>query len=551
MNELVSLKKNIISYSPESKFQDIETILQDRFENGEFIIDWKFEDLHDPFMLKDMQKAVDRIRLAYDKKERVMIFGDYDVDWVTSTSILMHFFRKIWLDASYRVPHRVRDWYWMKKYFIDEMKNLWVNLVVTVDCWTKDLEVISYAKSLWIDVVVTDHHAVPDVISEDAIAVVNPKRDDCNYMYKNLAWAWVAFKLVQALAPLFLQGEELEKYLKSTIDIAAIWTVADCMRLTWENRIIVQEWLRQIRNSRSLGIQKLIWEKINSDLDADVFWFTIWPRLNAAWRMDTPYKAVNLILNNWSELDKIIAEIEKLNEERKYYTKKFVDDALNKVNPSDNIIFYISPAIEHWIIWIVAWRLTEQFYKPSIVLKDEWDKLVASCRSPEYFSIVEKLTEFQDYFISFWWHKQAAWFSISKEKFVEFKTKILQDVNKMDFSQYKKVIKVDKIVELDELWFSFLNKINKYKPFWLWNEKPIFMVRNLNYEKLEFLWQNSRDHLRFFTKHWFKIFAFYFWDFYEEIKRSWRPVSIVFDITEDVWMGKKNLMLKVIDIILE
>ena len=121
----------------------------------------------------------------------------------------------------------------------------------------------------------------------------------------------------------------------------------------------------------------------------------------------------------------------------------------------------------------------------------------------------------------------------------------------MDFSQYKKVIKVDKIVDLDELWFSFLNKINKYKPFWLWNEKPIFMVRNLNYEKLEFLWQNSRDHLRFFTKHWFKIFAFYFWDFYEEIKRSWRPVSIVFDISEDVWMGKKNLMLKVIDIILE
>ena len=186
MNELLSLKKNIISYSPESKFQDIETILQDRFENGEFIIDWKFEDLHDPFMLKDMQKAVDRIKLAYDKKERVMIFGDYDVDWVTSTSILMHFFRKIWLDASYRVPHRVRDWYWMKKYFIDEMKNLWVNLVVTVDCWTKDLEVISYAKSLWIDVVVTDHHAVPDVISEDAIAVVNPKRIICTKIWLEL-----------------------------------------------------------------------------------------------------------------------------------------------------------------------------------------------------------------------------------------------------------------------------------------------------------------------------------------------------------------------------
>lgn len=550
MIEKLSLKKNIIKYRPESISEDIIDILEKRFENGEFIIDWKFEDLHDPYQLKDMDKAVKRIKEAKEKGQRVMIFWDYDVDWVTSTSILMHFFRKIWLDASYRVPHRVKDWYWMKKYFIDEMKELWVNLVVTVDCWTKDLDVISHAKNLWIDIVVTDHHAVPDVISEEAIAVINPKRDDCNYMYKNLAWAWVAFKLVQALAPEFLEKSEVEKYLKSTIDIAAIWTVADCMRLTWENRIIVQEGLRQIRNCRSLWIQKLLWEKLNEDLDADIFWFTIWPRLNAAWRMDSPYKAVNLLLNNGQNIDKVISEIEKLNEERKYFTKQFVDDALNRVNREDNIIFYISPAIEHWIIWIVAWRLTEQFYKPSIVLKDEWDKLVASCRSPEYFSIVEILTKYEDYFISFWWHKQAAWFSISKEKFSEFKTKILSEVNKLDFSKYKKEIIIDKVVQLDELWFWFLSKINRYKPFWLWNEKPLFLVKNLVYDKLEFLWQ-WRDHLRFTTKHWFKIFAFFMWDFYEEIKRSWKPVSLIFDISEDNWMWNKNLMLKVVDIILD
>lgn len=549
MFEQLSLKKNIIRYDENSIFEDINDILQKRFENWEFIIDWKFEDLHNPFELKDMQKAVNRIKEAKNKGERVMIFWDYDVDGVTSTSILMHFFRKIWLDASYRVPHRVKDWYWMKKYFIDEMATLSVNLIVTVDCWTKDLDVITHAKNLWIDVIVTDHHAVPDIISEDAVAVINPKRDDCNYMYKHLAWAWVAFKLVQALVYDFFDKKEAEKYLKSTIDIAAIWTVADCMRLTWENRIIVQEWLKQIRNSRSLWIKKLIWDKINEDLDADIFWFQIWPRLNAAWRMDSPYKAVNLLLNNSENIDKIISEIEQLNEKRKYFTKEFVEDALWRVNKEDNIIFYISPAIEHGIIWIVAWRITEQFHKPSIVLKDEWDKLVASCRSPEYFSIVDILDKYKDYFVTFWWHKQAAGFTITKEKFREFKTNILKEVNSLDFSENKRIINIDKVIALEEIWFSFLNKINKYKPFWLWNEKPIFLVKNFEYEKLEFLWK-GRDHLKFTTKYWFKIFAFFMWEFYEKIKNNKTPINIVFDMSEDFWNGKKSIMLKVIDIIL-
>ena len=549
MFEQLSLKKNIIRYDENSIFEDINDILQKRFENWEFIIDWKFEDLHNPFELKDMQKAVDRIKEAKNKGERVMIFWDYDVDGVTSTSILMHFFRKIWLDASYRVPHRVKDWYWMKKYFIDEMATLSVNLIVTVDCWTKDLDVITHAKNLWIDVIVTDHHAVPDIISEDAVAVINPKRDDCNYMYKHLAWAWVAFKLVQALVYDFFDKKEAEKYLKSTIDIAAIWTVADCMRLTWENRIIVQEWLKQIRNSRSLWIKKLIWDKINEDLDADIFWFQIWPRLNAAWRMDSPYKAVNLLLNNSENIDKIISEIEQLNEKRKYFTKEFVDDALWRVNKEDNIIFYISPAIEHGIIWIVAWRITEQFHKPSIVLKDEWDKLVASCRSPEYFSIVDILDKYKDYFVTFWWHKQAAGFTITKEKFREFKTNILKEVNSLDFSENKRIVNIDKVIALEEIWFSFLNKINKYKPFWLWNEKPIFLVRNFEYEKLEFLWK-GRDHLKFTTKHWFKIFAFFMWEFYEKIKKNKAPINIVFDMSEDLWNGKRSIILKIIDIAL-
>jgi single-stranded-DNA-specific exonuclease len=544
------VKNNIIKYDEKSLKKTIEEVIESRFEDWEFAIETSLDDLHDPYLLKDMDKAVNRIIKAKENFERIIIFWDYDVDWVTSTSILMHFFKKIWMLASYRLPHRVKDWYGLKKHFIDEANDLWVSLIITVDCGTRDIELIEYAKTIWIDIIITDHHTVPEIISKEAIAVINPKRLDCHYIYKNLAGAWVAFKLMSALAYEFFNEKEAKEYIKESVDIAAIWTVADCMRLTWENRIIVQEWLKQIKNSRSKWIKKLIEDKINDDLDADLFGFTIWPRLNAAWRMDSPYKAVNLILNNWDTLEKTIREIEDLNDKRKYNTKEYLNDALNKINKNDNLIFYISKSIDHWIIWIVAWRITEQFYRPCICLRDEWYKLVASCRSPEYYSIIELLDKFKDYFEAFWWHKQAAWFTIKKEKFQEFRTKIVSEINKLNFSWYKKTIEVDKLIKLNELWFNFLSIVNKYKPFWLWNPKPLFMVKNLEYDKLTFLWE-WRDHLRFTTKHWFKIFAFYMWDYYESIKRNWWKVSIIFDISEDSWMWKKNLMLKVLDIILE
>ena len=549
MKKKISIKKNIIKFDSKSLWYDITEILWKRFDSLDDL-DKNLDDLHDPYLLIDMDKAVNRIKIAKYNDQKVIIFWDYDVDGVTSTSILMHFFKKIWLKSSYRLPHRVKDWYWLKNYFIDELKELWVDLIVTVDCGTRDTEVIKYAKQNGIDIIVTDHHSVPDFIPKEAIAVINPKREDCNYPFKNLAWAWVAYKLMMALAREYFDEQEYYKYLWESIDIAAIWTVADCMSLTWENRIIVSEWLKQIKNSRSNGIRALIEDKIHTDLDADIFGFVIWPKLNAAGRMDSPYKAVNLILNNWESLNKTLAEIEGLNEKRKFLTKQFVDEALVTVNKKDNMLFYYSTAIDHWIIWIVAWRLTEQFYKPSIVLKDEWDKLVASCRSPEYFSIVDILEKHKEYFIAFWGHKWAAWFSIKREKFWEFKTRILQELNSMDFSNHKKELLVDKVINLNELWFWFFKKITRFVPFWIWNKKPLFIVENLDYESVSILWNKSRDHIRFKTKHWYKIFWFGLWEYLEQIKKA-KKVDIIFDISEDFWMGKRNLMLKVIDVVLE
>jgi single-stranded-DNA-specific exonuclease len=548
MQEKNSIKGNLIKFDRWTQKSDIDEILLSRFWE-EWIKDSSLDDLHDPYLLQDMDKAVTRILEAKEKWEKLIIFWDYDVDWVTSTSLLMHLFSKVWMNVSYRLPHRVNDGYGLKKYFIDEVTTLWVTLVVTVDCGTKDIDVVEHAKNLGVDVIVTDHHAVPDKISEDAIAVINPKRPDCKYPYKWLAGAGVAFKLVQAISMKLFTESEAKEYLYNSVDICAIWTVADCMEITWENRVIVKEWLKQLKNSRSLWIRKLIEDQMQNDIDADIFWFTIWPRLNAAGRMDSPYKAVNLILNNSSTVNRTLIDIEKLNMLRKSQSKMFYEDAYSKIRPSDNILVYASKDIEHGIIWIVAWRLTEQFYKPSIVLKDEWDIMVASCRSPDYFSIVDLLERHKDMFVGFWWHKQAAWFSIQKEKFQEFRQKITSDLNKEDFSQYKKQIEIDKVLQLEELGFQFLAKVNQFKPFGIGNTKPLFLVEKFQYEKLDFLWQ-GRDHLRFSTKHGFKIFAFFMWDYYEEIRRSKVPISIVFDISEDNWMWKKNLLLKVVDIVI-
>lgn len=546
MPQVTSIQGNSIRYDESTLEKSIQAVLLERIDASELEEKW-IADLYDPYLLTGMHEAVDRIKQAKEQGEKIMIFGDYDVDGVTSTSILMHFFKTVGMSASYRLPHRVHDGYGLKKYFIDEIADLGVGLIITVDCGTRDIEVIQYAKSKGVDVIVTDHHAVPEIIPEEAVAIINPKREDCNYPSKNLAGAGVAFKLMSALAKEMLPADKYLEYIGESIDIAAIGTVADCMSLIGENRIIVTEGLKQLKRTRSRGIRALIEDKIHEDLDSDVFGFIIGPRLNAAGRMDTPYKAVNLILNNSETLEETLRDIEMLNEKRKMMTKQFVEQALESVNREDNILFYESAEIEHGIIGIVAGRLTEQFYRPAIVLIDDGEKLVASCRSPEFFSIVELLEKHRDFFVAFWGHKQAAGFTIKKSKFAEFKQKVLDEVNAIDFSMHQKEIQVDKLVKLEELGFGFLHQMNAFKPFGLGNTKPVLMVQDLEYTKFSFLGQ-GRDHIRFDTVHGFKIFGFNMGRYYDEIKQA-KKIDLIFDVSEDSWQGRRNLMLKVVDVI--
>lgn len=547
MQEKISIRWNKIQYDPKSEYKTIWEILNERFQDNE--LQKTLADLYDPYLLEGMKEAVERIKKAKENNERVIIFWDYDVDGVTSTSILMHFFKKIGMQISYRLPHRMNDGYGMKSYFMDELAPLWVTLVITVDCGTRDIEVIKHAKSLGIDVIVTDHHAVPDEIPEEAVAIINPKRKDCNYPFKHLSGAGVAFKLMMALAREYLNDEEYQKYLVDSIDIAAIGTVADCMPLVGENRIIVTAWLKQLKNSRSSGIRKLVEDKIHEDLDADVFGFLIGPRLNAAGRLDTPYKAVNLILNNGEKIDEILAEIEEINDKRKELTRLFTDDAMGKIDEKNNIIFYHSAQIEHGIIGIVAGRLTEQFHKPSIVLKDEWEKLVASCRSPEYFSIIEILEKYKSHFLHFGGHKQAAGFSISKENFENFKMLITQELNQIDFSSFQKTILADKVIGVEEFGTRLYRQTLEFRPFGMGNPKPIFAFRDFEIDSVEWM-GSTKEHITLKNKYGIKIVWFFWGEYYETLKKS-KKMDIIFDISENTWMGKTSITAKIIDIAID
>ncbi len=529
-----------------------ETLLKNRkiSQNLENFFNPSILDLYDPFLFDWMEESVNRILEAREKKERVIIFWDYDVDWVSATAMLVKFFIEIWIEVSYRIPHRVHDWYGLKNYFIDEIAKKDTKLLITVDCGTRDIETISYAKSLWMDVIITDHHFVPTIIPGWIIALINAKLDSSKYPNKNLSGSWVAFKLLQALASKLFEKKEYNKIIKNYIDFAMLGTVADCMSLTWENRVITFLWLKQLKDSSSAWLKKLIEWHNGDDLDSSLISYRIWPKLNAAWRMDSPYKALKVLLASEKNLDEIMEEIEDLNTKRKVSTEIFLKKAMEDVNKWSSIIFYDSTEIEHGIIWLIAWRLCEAFNKIAIVLKDEWDKLIASTRGPEYVSIIEILEEFKEMFIVFWGHDQAAGFTISKEKFPIFKEKIENKVieltEKIDKTRW---LEIDTIIDLSQIDFDLLEQIEKFRPYWIWNPKPLFLLKDFSFSSIEYLWREQK-HLKFLTNQfWIDFKAFWFWEHYLKLKNQ-KTISLIFSIERNIWNGKESINLNVVDIVL-
>lgn len=554
INIMLTIKWYKIKLLQEDKSLDIKDILLKNRWIEVFEQKWffnpSFDDLLDPFLFDWMNIAVERILKAKVYKERVIVFWDYDVDWVSSTAMLVRFLSEIWLEVSYRLPHRANDWYWLKTYLIDEISEKNVSLIITVDCWTRDIEAINHANSLWIDIIITDHHIAPEILPENVVAIINPKLEDSKYPNKYLSWSWVTFKLLHAICKNIFSNADTLKYLKKYIDFAMLWTISDCMPLTWENRVIAFLWLKQLKNSCSCWLKKLIEWTDPEKLDGDIIWFKVWPRLNAAWRMDSPYKALRVLLTWEKNLDEAIKEIENLNSKRKTSTEIFIKHATDNIDINKNVIFYESSDIWHWIIGLIAWRLCEAHNKTSIVLKNERERLIASCRSPGYINIISILEEFKDMFLVFWGHDQAAGFSILKENFSDFKDQFEKRVSHLSCNiDIIKYIEIDLALNMEEINFNLIEIIEKMRPFWYSNPKPIFMIKNIDFKAIEYLWKEQK-HLKIFTNYKnININAFWFWEYLEILKKA-ENISIIFELERNVWNNKESISLNVRDIVL-
>lgn len=562
-------------------------------EDTSIFFDPKISDLHNPYLLPDMEKAVNRILTAREKSERIVIFGDYDVDGVSSTALLVKFLTEIGCLVSYRLPHRVHDGYGLKDYFFDELSSKWVNLVITVDCGTRDIWPIKYAKSLGIDVIITDHHAVPENIPTEVIALINPKRTDSVYPFRDLAGAGVAFKLLHGIL-IALKEEKnnrlfdnknsenaIHNILTRYIDFASLGTVADCMPILGENRIITTLGLRQMQQSESIGLRNFLEGKDSIEWNADIIGFQIGPRINAAWRMDTPLTALRWLLAGEGRTDEFFGELEHLNETRKWTTETHFQKALENIDTSKPVLFYNAEDLEHGIIWLVAGRLTEMYNKPTIVIKEwhdhpltnrKWDTIdinssptnleidtspnislsIASCRSPEWCNLIELLDSCKDYFVRYGGHRQAAGFTIESSKIQDLKEALWKQFAQVhDITNLpKKVLSIECSLPPNNIDIKTLEDIDHFRPFGIGNPKPLFILENVTIDSTKALGQEEK-HLSI-TISENPSLKLLLWNASKK-KAHLLPgniISLIIEIDRNEWKWKISIQLIVKDIII-
>lgn len=469
------------------KSREVEDI--DMYLNG------TLKDLRDPFLLKDMQKIVDRIKLAINKKEKICIYGDYDVDGITSITIMYKFLSDLGLDVIYYLPDRLQEGYGVNNEALDKIKKEGVSLVITVDCGITAIDEVEYAKSLGLDIAITDHHECTENLPI-ALAIINPKQKDDNYPFKMFAGVGVAFKVLSALAiSLNMESESYLKYL----DIVAIGTISDIVPLLDENRIISKEGLKQVANTKNEGIKAMLRVINFKDIDSTMVSFGMAPRINACGRMGDASIAVKLLLEESEENAKELAEkLDSLNIKRQEVEKNIFEEAVNTIEnegykQKNSIVLYN----ENWhngVIGIVASRLVNIYNKPVVLFTKENDVVRGSGRCPNGFSLYDALTESKEYLIQFGGHELAAGMSIEEENIPLFREEFEKIVTQ-NMKDLVQVIDVDMEIKKSDLGVQILKDINRIKPYGQANNTPLFLYKGLKIHSIRTL--KEEKHLKF------------------------------------------------------
>lgn len=444
------------------------------------------QDLHDPFQIEDMSKAVNRLNAAMGAKERIMVYGDYDVDGVTAVALVYKYLQNYYSNIEYYIPTRYEEGYGISRKSIEYAKENDVKLVIVLDCGIKAVEEIAYAKELGIDFIICDHH-VPDEILPPAVAILNPKLPDSGYPCKHLSGCGVGFKFMQAFA--MSNGLTNHNELESLLDLVAVSIAADIVPIIGENRVMAQYGLKRINSNPNLGLRSIIrlCKLTNKNITISDVIFKIGPRLNASGRMQSGIEAVDLLvcrdLHDAYERGK---DIDQYNKDRKELDKRITDEANALVEHNINIVHGKKSIVVYnkdWhkgIIGIVASRLTELYYKPSVVLTYSNGMATGSSRSVQGFDIYSAVNSTRDLLENFGGHTYAVGLSLKEENIAEFSERFEEYVaSHIQPNQLSPQIEIDAVIPFADITPEFISWLKKFDPYGPGNQKPIFWSRNV------------------------------------------------------------------------
>ena len=445
-------------------------------------------DFHDPFLMPDMKIAVERILKAIENKEKIIIYGDYDADGITSITVLKSFFKDIGVEVSSYIPNRLEEGYGLNKPAVKKIVDDKYNLMITVDCGISAIEEIDYANSLGIETIVTDHHEVGEKLP-NALAIVDAKRKDNMYPCRDLAGVGVVFKLIQALSiKLNLKEESYLKYL----DIVCIGTISDIVPLVDENRVIAKLGLMLVNQTKNLGLKSLLMSSGYKKIDSTTISFGVAPRINACGRMGHAEEALKLFLsNNLNEVQELTKKLNDYNVKRQDIEKRIYEEAVKQIEErnlnKNNTIIVAGENWHHGVIGIVASKITEMYFKPSILLCNEEDESKGSGRSIPGFDLHDALMKCLDHIEKFGGHSMAIGITIKKSELEQF-SQSLENVAKEEHTEeIVPIVQIDAKISLSDINKEMVESLNQLEPFGEGNKMPIFVIKNLKIDSIRAL----------------------------------------------------------------
>lgn len=513
-------------------------------------------DIHNPFLMADMQKAVERIATAIENGEKILVYGDYDVDGTTAVALMYLYLSKI-VDKKYLdfyIPDRNVEGYGISDEGIHFAKDNGFSLIIALDCGIKSVDKIDLANSVGVDFIICDHHLPGDKLPK-AVAVLDPKRKDCRYPYKELSGCGVGFKLCQGLNTIY---KIPESELFELTDLLAISIASDIVAMTGENRVLAKQGLKFLRKTRKFGLRLLIPEEKLAHFEISNIVFDIAPKINAAGRISHAKASVELMISdNLKQAHQIVNEIVNLNDERREMDINITQSALNQVLELEKVERYSTivydPSWNKGVIGIVASRLIENYYKPTLVFTEGNNgEMVASARSVADFDIHKALEFCSDLFMKFGGHQAAAGLSMEKDKFEEFKVRFEEYV-KMNIQEHQKEpsIYIDSVVKPEDLNREFFNFHRKLAPFGPQNMKPVLVLKNVKVNGYVRLMGKENTHLKFnilqpTTGRNIECVGFRFGQFAEDFKV--KTFDLAFTIEENHWKGNVSHFLNIRDV---